>query len=69
MSEFIVGLCFFICGAVLLIHNKSMVERSMEFHHPYRQEDEGKIIFFDRVLCVLAGLVVLVTGFLTMISG
>jgi hypothetical protein len=45
-----------------------MVERSIEFHRPYRQEDKDKIIFFDRVLCALAGFVTLATGFLTMIS-
>jgi hypothetical protein len=68
MGEFIVGFFFFICGAALLIHNKSMVKGSIEFYRPYRQEDEYKIIFFDRVLCVLAGIVALAIGFLTMIS-
>jgi hypothetical protein len=67
MTEFIVGFFFFICGAALLIHNKSMVEGSIEFHRPYRQEDEDKIIFFDRVLCVLAGIVALASGLMTMI--
>jgi hypothetical protein len=68
MTEFIVGFFFFILGVALLIHNKSIVERSIEFHRPYRQEDKDKIIFFDRVLCALAGFVTLATGFLTMIS-
>jgi hypothetical protein len=67
MIEFISGFLFFVAGAGLLIHNKTLVERSIEFetHSP---GEEDNFIFFNRILCVLAGLLVSGVGFMTMIS-
>ncbi len=68
MSEFICGVVFFMTGAALLIHNKTLVERSLEFQQHSPAERDGLIIF-NRILCVLAGLMTSFAGCLTMLSG
>jgi hypothetical protein len=67
MGEFICGFFFFITGAAMLIYNKPMVEKSLEFqsHLPVEEDD---LIFYNRILCVSAGIVTGIAGFLTMLS-
>jgi hypothetical protein len=67
LSEFICGFFFFIVGATLLIHNKLMVNNSKEFFPLYSSINEEEIIFFNRILCILAGLITSALGYLTML--
>lgn len=68
MSEFIWGLTLFVIGTGLLIHNKRLVENSVEFYpRNLRPEKREQMILFDRFLCAAAGLFTLVFGFLTML--
>jgi hypothetical protein len=62
------GLFFFVVGVALLIYNKSMVESSSEFHRTSSPAKEEEMILFNRLLCVLAGLITLSLGYLTMLS-
>lgn len=68
MSEFICGFFFFIVGVALLIYNRPLVERSLEFQRHSPAEEDG-LIFINRILCVLAGLLTSAMGYLTMLSG
>jgi uncharacterized membrane protein len=68
MGEFICGLFFFIVGLSLLIYNKSMVHRSMEYHRANSRTEEESMILFNRILCVLAGVITSAMGYLTMLS-
>jgi hypothetical protein len=68
LSEFICGFFFFIVGATLLIHNKLLVNNSKEFHHLSPSGNEEEVIFFNRILCILAGLITSALGYLTMLS-
>jgi hypothetical protein len=67
MIEFICGLFFFIVGVALLIHNKTLVLRSGEFHRANLMPEKEQMIFFNRILCVSAGLITLTGGYLTML--
>jgi hypothetical protein len=67
MGEFICGFLFFAAGAGLLIHNKTLVERAVEFERHLPEQKDG-LILFNRILCVLAGLVISWAGFMTMLS-
>ncbi len=68
MSEFVCGLFFFVVGMSLLIYNKSMVQRSMEFQRFNSSAEKDGMILFNRALCVLAGIITSVLGYLTMLS-
>jgi hypothetical protein len=70
MGEFISGILFFAACAGLLIHNKTLVERSIEFESylPAQKREQLDLILFNRILCVLAGLLISWTGFMTMLS-
>jgi hypothetical protein len=68
LSEFICGFFFFIVGIALLIHNKSMVDNSKEFDRFVSSVNEEEITFFNRTLCILAGLITSLLGYLTMLS-
>ena len=63
MAEFIAGLSLCACGAALIVHNETLVRRSLEFLPAARREKEAEILF-NRVLCVLAGVITLATGLL-----
>jgi uncharacterized membrane protein len=63
MPEQIAGLFLYLCGAGLIIHNKTFVRRSLDFM-PRARGDEQAAILFNRGLCVIAGLVTLCVGLL-----
>jgi len=67
MSEFICGLFFFIVGMALPIHNKPLVSNSREFQRQSFYGKGEKMILFDRVLRILAGVITSVAGYLTML--
>lgn len=68
MGEFICGLFFFIVGLALLFHNKMLVLRSGEFHHRAKSvREQAEIILFNRILCILAGFMTAITGYLIML--
>ncbi len=68
MSEFVCGLFFFVVGMSLLIYNKSMVQRSIEFQRLNLRAEKDEMILFNRALCVLAGIITSGLGYLTMLS-
>jgi hypothetical protein len=67
MKEFICGLFFLIVGLALLFHNKTLVLRSSEFHRANSSREREEMRPFDRILCVIAGLVTSTAGRLTML--
>ena len=56
LAEQIAGFFFYLCGAGLIIHNQTLVRRSLEFMPRHRRGKEAEILF-NRLLCVLAGLI------------
>jgi hypothetical protein len=68
MITFIPGLVFFVIGLCLLIHRDALVSRSNEFRSR-RLSDDAQVVRLDRILCAIAGLVIAVSGFLTMLFG
>ena len=63
MAEQIAGLFFYLCGAGLIIHNRTLVRRSLEFLPRPDREKEAEIPL-NRILCVTAGLVTSCVGLL-----
>ncbi|MDQ3636314.1 MAG: hypothetical protein M3405_17695 [Acidobacteriota bacterium] len=70
MGEFICGLFFYVIGIALLIYNKTLVERSVEFYPQNLSTNKIEWInIFNRFLCVFAGLLTSGTGLLIMLGG
>jgi hypothetical protein len=69
MSEFICGFLFFVIGIALLVYNKQLVEKSKEFYSSGLSPKETKTMdSLNRFLCLSAGLITSVIGFLTMLT-